>query len=41
MKFIQAPIQTTQFYLPPHYKSLQLQGEQYWKEIAIIFLKKI
>ena len=43
MKFIQTLIQTTPFYLPPHYKSLQLQGEQdkqYWKEIAIAFLKK-
>jgi len=43
MKFIQALIQTTPFYLSPHYKSLRLQGEQdkqYWKEIAIAFLKK-
>jgi len=43
MKFIQVLIQTTQFYLLPHYKSLQLQEEQdkqYWKEIAIVFFKK-
>ena len=43
MKFIQASIQTTLFYLPPHYKSLWLQGEQdkqYWKEITITFLEK-
>ena len=43
MKFIQAPIQTTPSYLLPYYKSLWLQGEQdkqYWKEIAVVFLKK-
>ena len=36
-------IQTTPFYLPPYYKSLQPQGEQdkqYWKKIAIVFLEK-
>ena len=27
MKFMQAPIKTTLFYLPPYYKSLQPQGE--------------
>jgi len=40
---MQALIQITQFYLPSHYKFLQPQGkqnEQYWKEIAIAFLKK-
>ena len=43
IKFMQAPIQTTLFYLPSHYKSLWLQGEQdkqYWKEITIVFLEK-
>ena len=43
MKFMQAPIQTTQFYLPHYYKSLQLQGEQdeqYQKEIAVTFFEK-
>ena len=43
MKFIQTPIQITPFYPPPHYQSLQPQGEkdkQYWKEIAVVFLKK-
>jgi len=43
IKLMQAPIQTTQLYLPPHYKSLQPQGEQdeqYWKEIAVTFFKK-
>ena len=40
---MQAPIQTTLFYLLPHYTSLQPQGEQdeqYWKKIAVAFLKK-
>ena len=43
MKFMQALIQTIPFYLPSHYKSLRPQGEQdeqYWKEIAVAFLKK-
>ena len=43
MKFIQAPVKTMPFYLLPHYKSLQSQGEQnekYWNEITIVFLDK-
>ena len=38
MKFVKAPTQTRIFHLPPHYQSLQSQGEQdldFWKEIAI------
>jgi len=40
---MQALIQTTLFYPPLYYKSLWPQGEQdkqYWKEIAVMFLKK-
>jgi len=43
MKFIQVLIQTTLFYLPPHYKSLHPQEElnkQYWNKVAVIFLEK-
>ena len=43
MKYIQSPVTTTSFYPPPYYKSIWPQGEQdkqYWKEIAIKFLKK-
>ena len=43
MKFMQLPVQTMPFYSPPHYKTLQLQGEQdeqYWNEIAVAFLEK-
>ena len=42
IKFLQAPVKTIPFYLPLHYKSLQPNGEQdeqYWKEVAIKFLK--
>ena len=42
-KLLQAPVKTTPFYLPPYYKSLQPNREkdkQYWKEIAIEFLKQ-
>ena len=40
---MQALINTTLFYLPPHYKSLRPQEEQdkqYQKKIAVAFLKK-
>ena len=43
MKYMQSPIITTLFYLPPYYKSIWPQREQdkqYWKEIAIEFLKE-
>ena len=43
MKYMQSSITTTLFYPPPYYKSIQSQGEQdkqYWKEIAVEFLKK-
>jgi len=43
MKFLQALVKTTPFYPPPHYKSLQSnkeQDKQYWKEVAIKFLKQ-
>jgi len=37
MKFVQSPMQTRLFRLPPHYQSLKSRGEQdpeLWKEIA-------
>ena len=43
MKLVQLPVKTISFYLPPHYKSFQLNGEQdkqYWNKIAIKFLKQ-
>jgi len=43
MKFLQALVKTTIFYQLPYYKSLQLneeKNEQYWKEVAIKFLKQ-
>ena len=43
MKFLQAPVKTIPFYLPPHYKFFQPnreQDKQYWKEVAIEFLKQ-
>jgi len=43
MKFLQALVKTIPFHLSPHYKSLQPnreQNEQYWKEVAVKFLKQ-
>ena len=43
MKYMQLLVKTMPFYLLPHYKSLQPQGEQdeqYWNKIAITFLEK-
>ena len=43
MKYMQVSVKTMLLYPPPYYKSLQLhreQDEQYWKEIAVEFLKK-
>jgi len=43
MKFIQAPIQTRIFRLPPHYQSLKPRGEQdpeFWREVTTAFVEK-
>ena len=43
MKFLQSPVKTILFYLPPYYKSLQSKGEQdeqCWNGITIKFLKQ-
>ena len=43
IKFLQSPVKTVPFYLPPHYKSLQSkrqQDKQYWNKIAVEFLKQ-
>jgi len=43
IKFLQLPVKTVPFYLPPHYKSLQSkreQDKQYWNKIAVEFLKQ-
>ena len=43
LKTLQLPINTVQFYPPPHYKTLwrnREQDKQYWKEIAAKFIKQ-
>jgi len=43
MKFLQLPVKTVPFHLPPYYKSLwqkEEQNKQYWNEIAVEFLKQ-
>lgn len=40
LKTLQSPVKMISFYLLPYYKTLQKHREQYWKEIAIEFIKQ-
>ena len=43
IKFVHSSAKTKIFTLPPHYKSIQPKGEQdnqFWKELAIIFVEQ-
>jgi len=40
LKTLQSPVKMISFYLLLYYKTLQKHGEQYWKGIAIEFIKQ-
>lgn len=40
LKMLQSPMKTIPFFLLPHYKAIQHNGEKDWKEITAEFIKQ-